>query len=69
MLKDPKIIVRELASQVGKHEAQKLLVDEGVSTSTAQKLVSDRYKPEIKELVRQAIGRAIEAAKSRKLIA
>lgn len=63
MLKDPKKVVLEIANQVGKHEAQRLLVDEGVSTSTAQKLVANRYKPEVGQLVKQAILKAAAAAK------
>lgn len=63
MIKDPKKVVLEIAQQVGKHEAQRLLVDEGVSTSTAQKLVANRYHFEVGQLVRQAIMRALEASK------
>lgn len=63
MVKDPKKVVLEIAQQVGKHEAQRLLVDEGVSTSTAQKLVANRYKNEVGQLIKQAILRAHEAAK------
>lgn len=63
MIKDPKKLVMEIADRVGKHGARKLLVDEGVSTSTADKLVGDRYESEVKELVRNAILRAYEAHK------
>lgn len=63
MVKDPKKLVMEIANRVGKHGARKLLVDEGVSTSTADKLVCNRYDSEVKELVRQAILRAYEAHK------
>lgn len=62
-MKDPKQLVAALAQQVGKHGAQRLLVDEGVSTSTAQKLVAERYKAEVGQLIRQAILRACENAK------
>lgn len=58
MAKDPKKIVQEIANQVGKHEARKRLVDEGVSTSTADKLVRDRYPSEIGQLLLQAILKA-----------
>jgi hypothetical protein len=63
MVKDPKVLVKEIASRVGKHGARKLLVDAGISTSTADKLVGDRYASEVKELTRQAILRAHEACK------
>ena len=69
MIKDPRKLVVELAQKVGKHDAQRLLVDEGVSTSTAQKLVGARYHSEVKELTRQAIMRAFDAARRQKLIA
>ncbi len=64
MMKDPKKAACELAARVGKHEAQRLLMSEGVSSSLAQKLVGNRYQAEnIGQLVRQAILRALEAAK------
>jgi hypothetical protein len=63
MTKDPKKVVMEIAQQVGKHGARKLLVDEGVSTSTADKLVTNRYPNEVGQLVKQAILRAYEVAK------
>ncbi len=63
MIKDPKKTVRDIADQVGKQEARRLLVVEGISTSMADKLVADRYGSEVRQLVRQAIGRALEAAK------
>jgi hypothetical protein len=65
MMKDPKELVRKLTQQVGKHEAKRLLVDEGVSTSTADKLVADRYKSEVKELIRKAIVGAVGKAKAK----
>lgn len=64
MLKDPKRAVIEVAKQVGKHETQRLLVEQGVSTSTAQKLVADKYpSKELGQLLVQAIVRAVEASK------
>lgn len=63
MVKDPKKLIIEIANHVGKHEARRLLVDEGVSTSTADKLVTNRYKNEVGQLIRQAILKAYEAYK------
>jgi hypothetical protein len=60
---DPKKLVLELAKQIGKGEARRLLVEEGVSTSTAEKLVGERYESEVRGLVRAAILRAMQAAK------
>lgn len=65
MIKDPKITVRELVARVGKHEASRLLVEAGVSTSTTSKLVSNNYKSEVKNLVTQAIAKAWELSKKR----
>jgi hypothetical protein len=64
MVKDAKKAVMEITSRVGKHGACKLLVGEGISTSTAEKLVANRYANEIGQLVRQAIFRAHEASKN-----
>ena len=66
MNKDSKEVVLEIARQVGKHEAQRLLVNEGVSTSTAQKLVYEKYKAEVGEMMRRAIARAADAAEKLK---
>jgi hypothetical protein len=63
MAKDPKELVKQLAQQVGKHEARRLLVEEGVSTSTAEKLVGARYKNEVGLLIKDAVLRALESAK------
>lgn len=63
MNKDPKKVVMEIANHVGKHDARKLLVDEGISTSTADKLVANRYKNEVGQLIKQAILRAYEVSK------
>jgi len=63
MAKDPKILVKEIANHVGKHGARKLLVDEGISTSTADKLVAERYASEVGQLVLAAILRASARAK------
>ncbi len=63
MVKDPKLLVKQIANHVGKHGARRLLVDEGISTSTADKLVGNRYSNEVGQLVTQAIHRAYEVAK------
>lgn len=63
MIKDPKKIVKEITNQLGKHEARRLLVDEGLSTSIAEKLVGNRYQNEVGQLVRQAILKAYDASK------
>lgn len=62
--KDPKEEALELANQVGKPEARRLLVVAGISPHTADKLISGRYTSEVGLLVGAAIQRAIEAAKS-----
>lgn len=63
MVSDPKKLVLEIAARVGKHETEKLLMAEGVASSTAGKLAANRYDSEIKELVKNAILRAYEAYK------
>ncbi len=63
MVKDPKAVVKEIATHVGKHDARKLLVNEGISTSTADKLVANRYSNEVGQLIKQAILRAYAVAK------
>lgn len=63
--RDPKELVQELAESLGKNEAKKFLVAEGISTSTADKLVGNRYASEVRGLVQQAIIRACESARKR----
>lgn len=53
----------ELARLLGKGEARRLLVVEGVSPHTADKVINGRYASEIGTLVGAAIKRALEAAK------
>ncbi len=65
MIKDPKKLIKELASQVGRPEAKRLLVTEGISVSVADKLVRDVYKSDVGLLVQDAISRAIKAAKAK----
>ena len=55
---DPRDIVMRLASKVGKKEARRLCVAEGISTSTFDKIYGDRYTREVGTLVRDAIARA-----------
>jgi hypothetical protein len=61
--KSPQEVVAELTELVGKHEARRLLVGEGISTSTSDKLVRNRYEHEIKHLMFQAINRAYKRVK------
>lgn len=63
MVKNPKKLVKELSAQVGRPEAKRLLVVEGVSISTADKLVRDVYKNEVGLLIQAAILKAVEASK------
>lgn len=65
MVKDPKKLIKELSAQVGRPEAKRLLVSEGISISTADKLVRDVYKNDVGLLIQDAIRRAIEASKQR----
>lgn len=63
MVKDPKAVVDEIAELVGKPEAKRLLINEGVSVSVSDKLVGRRYESEVGTLVRNAVLRALEKAK------
>jgi hypothetical protein len=63
MSKDPKKLVSEIAHHLGKYETQLLLTGEGLSFSIAEKLTANRYKPEVGQLVRQAILKAYEVYK------
>ncbi len=53
----------EIAKRLGKGEARRLLVVEGVSPHTADKIIGGRYQSEIGALVGAAIKRAFEASK------
>jgi hypothetical protein len=53
----------ELTDLVGKPEAKRLLVLEGISVGTADKLVGRRYPSQPRHLVAAAIHRALEATK------
>lgn len=63
MVKDPKTLVAELRSLVGKRESRRLLENEGVNPSTSEKLVGDRYPSEVGFKVYRAIERAHSKAK------
>lgn len=67
MVKDPKDLVREITDMVGKPEAKRLLVSEGISTSLSEQLVRQVYQSSVKLLVQRAIERAFEAAKRKKV--
>lgn len=62
MVKDPKKLIKQLTSQVGKPEAKRLLISEGISISTADKLVREVYKNEVGLLIRAAVLRAVKAS-------
>lgn len=62
---DYKAAVKELVNQVGKLEAQKLLIAAGVSPSAAYKLTNNNYPSEIGGLLGAAIMRAIAASKQK----
>lgn len=57
--------VEKLASRVGKPEAKRLLVIEGIAPGTAEKIVGDRYYSKPGHLVMAAIKRAIMATEDR----
>ena len=57
-----KAAVEDLAKKLGKPEARRLLVIEGLSPHTADKIMGGRYQSEMGPLVRDAIRRAIVAA-------
>ena len=63
--KDPKNTVRQIETLVGRKEALRLMVIEGVSPSTADKLLAERYDSEVGALLSLAIARAMDAAKNR----
>jgi hypothetical protein len=65
MAKDPKDLVRQIVSQVGKQEARRLLVATGISISASDKLVGQRYANEVGLLVKKAIMEAYEMCKKR----
>lgn len=63
--KDLKQAVLELAQKIGKSEARRLLVLEGISPHTADKVLRGCYESEIGALVEGAIQRAIAASKEK----
>lgn len=63
MEKDPKKAIKEMIAQVGKRETLRLLVIEGCSPSTAEKLAALRYDSDVGTLLSRAIIRAHEALK------
>lgn len=54
----------DLAARIGKSEARRRLVVEGVSPHTADKIIGSRYPSEIGVLLGAAIQRAIEVSKA-----
>lgn len=60
--KDLKKMAEEFAKRVGKPRARKLLVLEGVSPHTADKIISGRYPSEIGELLGAAIERVLKVS-------
>lgn len=60
---DPKDIVRQLEALVGKRAARRLMVVEGLSPSTADKLLRECYPSEVGALLGDALERALNAAK------
>lgn len=58
VMNDPKDLVKEIIARVGKHGALRLLINQGVGTSTAEKLVRNRYSSEMGQLLRQAVEQA-----------
>lgn len=63
MSKDPKKVVEEIVSMVGKPKAERLLIAEEVSPSMATKLVGGKYRWDVSPLYAAAIERARRAAK------
>ena len=62
MVKDPKKVVQEIVQLVGKPKAERLLIAEKASPSSAGKLVRGKYESAIGELLAEAIDRARIAA-------
>lgn len=63
--KDPKKLAIEMAAHVGKREAIRLLINEGLSPSIAEKLAAGRYAAaNVNYLTTLAIVRAHEASKA-----
>lgn len=60
--KDLKRMAEEFANKVGKPEARKLLVLEGISPHTADKIISGRYPSEIGDLLGAAIKRVLKVS-------
>lgn len=64
MSKDPKAVVVEIISLIGKTEAERLLIEMKISPSMAAKLVRGKYKSELKALSASAIRAALQRASS-----
>lgn len=62
MSKDPKDLVKEIVSKVGKPKAERILIACDVSPSTAGKLVRGTYASEVGALVAAAIAKAMSVA-------
>jgi hypothetical protein len=58
MSKDPKGIVKEIIKLMGEPEAERLLIEAGLSPSLAAKLKRGKYKSEVGRLAADAIARA-----------
>ncbi len=59
---DPKAAVKELVNQVGKLEAQRMLIAANVSPSASYKLTNSNYPSVVGALMGAAIMRAIAAS-------
>lgn len=53
-----KILVERMVAKIGRNETRRKLVIEGISTSTSEKLVTNRYNATVGSLIGKAIERA-----------
>jgi hypothetical protein len=58
MDRDPKKVVKEIVQLVGKRKAERLLIGENVSPSTAGKLTRGKYESAVGDLIATAIANA-----------
>ena len=63
MIKGQDDLIDEVVLLVGKPEARRLLVAEGVSVSTATKLIGGKYESVFGLLLKRAVQSALENAK------
>ncbi len=65
MTKDPRDAVKDLVRREGRRRVLGALIEEGISASTADKLVRGLYPSKVKDLVGMAIHRVTESLKNK----